>query len=131
FAAKKIDVNKDGMISRDEILARQQSRFDMLDINQDGQLEGFFCNESDASSYILSQCFVVETRDGVRYYQNTNLTVAQGATDPPLAFRYKGGVYLMHSGMYSPSFDHFINYVSIFRFNGTMYVTDQPVEEWI
>ena len=38
FAAKKIDVNKDGMISRDEILARQQSRFDMLDINQDGMI---------------------------------------------------------------------------------------------
>ena len=38
FSAKKIDVNNDGMISRDEMLARQQSRFDMLDTNKDGMI---------------------------------------------------------------------------------------------
>ena len=38
FIAKKIDVNNDGIISRDEMLARQQNRFDMLDSNKDGMI---------------------------------------------------------------------------------------------
>ena len=38
FIAKKIDVNNDGIISRDEMLARQQGRFDMLDSNKDGMI---------------------------------------------------------------------------------------------
>jgi len=38
FSAKKIDVNNDGFISRDELLARHQSRFDKLDANKDGMI---------------------------------------------------------------------------------------------
>lgn len=38
FAAKKIDVNNDGVISQDEMLARHQSRFDKLDSNKDGMI---------------------------------------------------------------------------------------------
>jgi len=38
FAAKKIDINNDGIISRDEMLTRQQSRFDMLDSDKDGMI---------------------------------------------------------------------------------------------
>ena len=38
FMAKKIDINNDGNVSRDEMLARQKNHFDMLDTDKDGMI---------------------------------------------------------------------------------------------